>query len=251
MKQVLILAAGIGSRLRPLTDTLPKALIPFHGRPLLEWLILRLKGAGYRRMIINLHHHGGQIIDFIREHDDFGLEILFSEEAHLLDTGGAIRKAARLFEPDHPLLVHNADIVSDIPLHEMELNHSLNSADVTLAVNQRTTSRYFLFDDEGHLRGWENTTTGERQWAAPDHPAQYQRRAFCGIHLLSPQLISALPARERFSIVPEYLRLAATYKIRAFDTSSHRWADLGSPEKIQSAKDLFSISDMLKMAELS
>ncbi len=251
MKQALILAAGIGSRLRPLTDTLPKALVPFHGRPLLEWLILRLKAAGYRRLIINLHHHGKQVIRFIRERNAFGLEIYFSPEETLLDTGGAIKRAARYFDPEQPLLVHNADIISDIPLDDMERAHRTAQADVTLAVNERSTSRYFLFDEEGRLRGWENTTTGERKWAAPGRSARCRRRAFCGIHLLSPRLIDAFPERERFSIVPEYLNLADTKKIRAYDATPYRWADLGTPEKIRDAEVLFPVRDMVLMTDLS
>ena len=251
MRQALILAAGVGSRLRPLTDSIPKALVPFRGRPLLEWLILRLKKEGFQRLVINLHHYPEQIKRFVEQRNSFDLDIRFSYEENLLDTGGAIKKAAPEFDPDFPLLVHNADIVSTIPLAGLFDLHRKKRAAATLAVNQRKTTRYLLFNTDMRLCGWENTKSGEHLWVEAFKNMPCRPYAFCGIHILSPALIGQFTDAECFSVIPEYLRLAESEKILAHDLSRYSWADMGSMEKIKEAEALFSTEKLLLMTKLS
>ncbi len=237
MKQAMILAAGMGSRLKPLTDKTPKALIPFHGKPLLEWLILKLKHDGYTRLVINTHHLAGQIDSFLKSKNNFGLAVTLSYEEQLLDTGGAIKRAIPFLDNSIPLLVHNADILSDIPFSALENHHRASAAHVTLAVNNRTTSRYFRFTSDGLLCGWENTRNGATKGTCPEPFVKY---AFCGIHLLNPAVWHAFPDQDIFSMVPFYVEQAARFKIRAYNVDKWRWADLGTPDKLKNARLLFT-----------
>ena len=161
--KAMIFAAGLGSRLKPLTDTMPKALVPVAGRPMLEHVILKLKASGFTEIVINIHHFGEQIIDFLKANNDFGLTLHISDERDLLlDTGGGIRKARRFFEnSDEPFLVHNVDILSDMNLKELYDFHLRNGSVATLLASRRKTSRYLLFDVERRLRGWINKDTGQ------------------------------------------------------------------------------------------
>lgn len=161
--KAMIFAAGLGSRLKPLTDTMPKALVPVAGRPMLEHVILKLKASGFTEIVINIHHFGEQIIDFLKANNDFGLTLHISDERDLLlDTGGGIRKARRFFEnSDEPFLVHNVDILSDMNLKELYDFHLRNGSVATLLASRRKTSRYLLFDAEQRLCGWINKDTGQ------------------------------------------------------------------------------------------
>ena len=155
--KAMIFAAGLGTRLRPLTDNMPKALVPVAGKPMLERVILRLKEAGFNEITVNIHHFGEQIIDFLRAHDNFGTEIHISDErGMLLDTGGGIKKARPFLDGQEPFLVHNADILTDIDLAGLYRHHLESDAESTLLVSERKTSRYLLFDDDYHLHGWIN-----------------------------------------------------------------------------------------------
>ncbi|MBR7049803.1 MAG: NTP transferase domain-containing protein, partial [Prevotella sp.] len=156
MKQAMIFAAGLGTRLKPLTDTMPKALVRVGGKPLLEHVVLRLKDAGYERIVVNVHHFADQIIDFLKEQNNFGLDIRISDEREaLLETGGGIKKALPLFDPTEPILIHNVDILSNLDLQSLPTDAPL------LVVSQRQTKRYLLFDDDMRLQGWTNIETGE------------------------------------------------------------------------------------------
>ena len=156
--KAMIFAAGLGTRLRPLTDHMPKALVPVAGKPMLERVILRLKEAGFNEIMVNIHHFGEQIIDFLRAHDNFGTEIHISDErGMLLDTGGGIKKARPFLDGQEPFLVHNADILTDIDLAGLYRHHLESDAESTLLVSERKTSRYLLFDDDYHLHKGAHT----------------------------------------------------------------------------------------------
>ena len=182
----MIFAAGLGTRLKPLTDHMPKALVPVAGKPMLEHVIGKLKSAGFDEIVINVHHFAHQIIDFLKAKDNFGIQIWISDESEeLLDTGGGIKKAAPYF--DEPFLVHNADILSNIDLKAMYNYHLTSSNDATLLVSPRKTVRYLLFDEGNRLQGWVNKDTLQTK---PEgfvyHPEVQKEYAFGGIHVISP-----------------------------------------------------------------
>ena len=165
----MIFAAGLGTRLRPLTDTMPKALVRVGGEPLLWHVIMNLKAGGFERIVVNVHHFADQIIDYLKANSNFGLDIRISDESNqLLDTGGGIRKAAPLFDPSSPILIHNVDILSNTNL--AKLYDSAANHDATLLVSKRETSRYLIFDDEMRLREWINVKTGEKKPQSPHPP---------------------------------------------------------------------------------
>jgi NDP-sugar pyrophosphorylase family protein len=241
--KAMILAAGKGERLRPLTDTVPKALVTIRGIPLLEIILRRLKQEGFNDIIINVHHFADQILHFLAMNDNFGLRIRISDEQDLLlDTGGAMKKASAFIDDRQPLLIHNVDVLSDINLKGLYEHHRHSGALVTLAVKERASSRYFLFDSESRLCGWNNVVTGEIKWAG-EPQKQYTAMAFSGIHVVGPEFFSktklsqCFPVHEqRFSIIDVYLCLAAKYKILGYDPRNALWFDLGRQEDIQKAE---------------
>lgn len=225
----MILAAGRGTRLKPLTDQLPKALAPLNNKPLLYYTLQRLQSQGVKRVVINVHHFAEKIRAYLVEHSFPGLDIQISDEtALLLDTGGALSKALPLFEGAKEVVVHNTDVISDVSLSVMMQQHRDQHADATLAVRERNSSRYLRFSSENRLCGWENVATGELRWSGPACPAS-DRLAFSGIHIINTSLIRRLPSEGAFSIIPEYIRLAASYQIKAYAHSRSRWTDLGRP----------------------
>lgn len=236
--KAMIFAAGLGSRLKPLTHLTPKALLPVAGKPMLEHLILKLKAAGFDRLVINIHHHGEQIIDFLKQHDDFGIDILISDERdYLLDTGGGIKKAAAFLQGDEPFLVHNVDVFSDADLGALYRAHNAQNAIATLLVNRRETSRYLLFNEANRLCGWRNKATGEIKSYYPDfNPELYTEYAFSGIHMLSPQIFDWLEEwTGRFSIISFYLSIAARTTIQAYPVPELKMLDIGKPETLELA----------------
>lgn len=238
--KAMILAAGLGTRLRPLTDDRPKALVTIGGRTLLELTIRRLQSFGVREAIINVHHFAGQIADYLRANRNFGMRIEISREETLLDTGGGLKMAAPFFlEPDasagEPFLVHNVDVLSTIDLAQVAEFHRRHNALATLAVLERETSRYLLFDERGQLCGRRSGRDGEPEWARP--ASRFQALAFCGVHVLSPRIFAAMPEEGAFPIVPAYLRLAAQGEpILAFRADGSYWRDLGRPENLLEAE---------------
>lgn len=231
--QAMILAAGLGARLRPLTDTKPKALIEYNGVPLLQHVLTRLISFGVTEVIINLHHFPQQIIDFLKSQNDFGIRIEFSYESTLLDTGGGLKQAAWFFDDHQPFILHNVDIISGIDFHKMLDHHRGCGALATLAVNQRQTTRYFLFDDAGRLCGWkslkDHRTVLTSQAAGP-----VKELAFCGVHIISPRIFERLTEVGVFSIVDSYLRLAAAGElIQAFRVDEYEWRDVGKLEQLR------------------
>ncbi len=236
--KAMILAAGLGTRLRPLTDDRPKALVEVAGHTLLELTLLRLRSFGVHEVIINTHHFADQVAEFLRARGSFGMRIEISREEELLDTGGGLKKAATFFlhsaDPDEPFLVHNVDVLSSVDLASMLHFHREHSALATLAVQDRSTSRYLLFDSSGLLCGRRAGLEGQPEWARPARDAQ--ARAFCGIHVLSPRIFSLMQEDGAFSIIPVYLRLAALgERILAFPAEDAYWRDLGRPESIKLA----------------
>ena len=231
----MIFAAGLGTRLAPLTDTLPKALVPLAGKPMLQWLIEKLAANGFDEIIINVHHFAGQVIGFVRLNNSFGLHIEFSDETgQLLETGGGLLKASWFFNDNQPFLVHNVDIISDINLGKMISYHIDNKSIATLAVSRRATSRYFLFDENMLLRGWKNMKTGEEK--IPVKPAtNLEPLAFSGVHVVNPEIFSLITETGRFSINDVYLRLCSLYPVKAYLGENNYWFDLGKPQDLSEA----------------
>ena len=242
--KAMIFAAGLGTRLRPLTDNMPKALVPVAGKPMLERVIVRLKEAGFNEIIINVHHFGEQIIDFLHAHADFGVNIHISDERDmLLDTGGGIKKARSFLDGDEPFLVHNADILTDIDLSAFYQHHLESNAEATLLVSQRETSRYLLFDPAYNLHGWINKSTGE---VKPENfsyrKGDYKELAFGGIHVISPSLFRYMensPWEGKFSIIPFYLSVCRQTHIQGYPLQDFRWFDIGKPETLKRAEEYY------------
>ncbi len=235
--KAMILAAGLGTRLRPLTDDRPKALVEVAGRTMLEITLSRLRSWDVRDVIINLHHFADQVIAYLQANNNFGMHIEVSGEEILLDTGGGLKKAAHFFQsapgdPEEPFILHNVDVVSNIDLRRMGQFHVEKRALATLAVQNRKTSRYLLFDDHFQLCGRQSKNQNELvRWSPSLQPL-----AFTGIHIISPRLLAMLSEEAAFSIITSYLRLAAQgEKILSFRADQYYWRDLGRPESIQQA----------------
>ena len=237
--KAMIFAAGLGTRLRPLTETIPKALVEVNGVPLLEIVIRRLQKYGVDGIIINVHHLAEHILDFLKQHKYFGIEIHISDETEqLLDTGGGLKKAAWFFNDHLPFLVHNVDILSDINLQALYQFHFRHpQALVTLAVTHRNSTRCLLFDQKGVLCGWENRETHEVKMARPTSSSTYPL-AFSGIHVISPTIFSLMPKEKVFSIIDIYLRAAATETILAFQHDHTLWLDVGKRNNLSQASEI-------------
>src|SRR5713101_6226592 len=241
--KAMILAAGLGTRLRPLTDHRPKALVEIAGRTLLEITLSHLGAFGIREVIINVHHFADMILEYLKTNDNFGMHIEVSREEALLDTGGGLKRAAYFFledsKPfDKPFIVHNVDVISTIDLRRMVQFHTEHQALATLAVQDRETSRYLLFDEQLQLCGRRAGRDGN-----PELVRSAQRTealAFSGIHVISPRLLEMMIEEGAFSIISTYLRLAAQgERILAFRADEYYWRDMGKPENVaQAAKDL-------------
>lgn len=237
--KALVFAAGLGSRLKPLTDNMPKALIPVGGKPMMEHVILKLKAAGFDEIVINIHHHGQQIIDYLESKDNFGIDIHISDErGYLLDTGGGIKHARKFLDGDEPFLVHNADILSNIDLKQFYENHPKESV-ATLLVSERKSSRSLLFGKDNRLYGWQNHETGEIKSPYPDFDlARYNAYAFGGIHVISPEIFEWMEEwTGKFSIINFYLSICAKAKIYAYPLSNLQLMDIGKPETLAQAEE--------------
>jgi NDP-sugar pyrophosphorylase family protein len=235
--KAMVLAAGLGTRLRPLTNHRPKALVEIAGRTLLEITLGRLAEFGVREVVVNVHHYAEMISAYLAQHHNFGMRIEISSEEILLDTGGGLKKAAWFFldGSQAPFLLHNVDVISTIDLALMVRFHAEQGALATLAVQQRQTSRPLLFDEQGQLCGRRLEREGRTEWARPAGHAM--PLAFSGIHVISPRIFAELSEEGAFSIIPTYLRLAAQgEKIIAFRADAYRWRDLGRPEHVAEAE---------------
>lgn len=239
--KAMIFSAGLGTRLRPLTNNLPKALIKINGRCLLELAIKKLNYYGFKEIIINVHHWSEKIIDFLRANKNFGLNIAISNESDLLlDTGGGLKKAAWFFNDNQPFLIHNVDIISNINLKNFYQHHLRSSALATLAVSKRQTSRYLLFNKENNLVGWQNLKTGEEKISVKNKKPRGQLvpLAFNGIQTVSPKIFSFMPTEKVFSIIDLYLTLAKKHSIKYFDFTGSLWLDVGKLENLKTAEEL-------------
>ena len=243
--KAMILAAGLGTRLRPLTNDRPKALVEVAGHTLLEIALSRLRVFGVREVIVNAHHHAEMIVEYLKANSNFGMRIEVSREEELLDTGGGLKKAAPFFldsagNLQEPFILHNVDVISSIDLGRMLRFHAEQAALATLAVQDRPTSRYLLFDESGQLCGRRAELNGQAELVRPAE--QPQALAFSGIHVISPQIFAKMEEKGAFSIIDAYLRLAAQgEKIVAFRADGCYWRDLGRPESIvEAARDLIS-----------
>jgi len=238
--KAMVLAAGLGTRLRPLTDDRPKALVTLAGRTLLEITLLRLRSFGIDEAIVNVHHFADSIVDYLQANRNFGMRIEISREDVLLDTGGGLKKSAWFFlkdsgRKDEPFLVHNVDVLSTIDLARMVRFHTKHNDLATLAVQRRETSRPLFFNEQDQLCGRRAGRDGEIEWAVPAQ--QSHALAFSGIHVLSPRIFAHLSEEGAFSIIPAYLRLAAQREaILAFRADEFYWRDLGRPEDIAEAE---------------
>lgn len=239
--KALIFAAGLGSRLRPLTDKIPKALIPIGGKPMLEHVILKLKASGFDEIVVNIHHHGQQIIDYLQSKDNFGLNIHISDEReHLLDTGGGIKHARKFLDGNEPFLVHNADILSNVDLKPQGGATKLPCGSIAmLLVSQRESSRCLLFDKENRLHGWQNRETGEVKSPSPNfNPSMYNGYAFGGIHVISPEIFEWMDTwTGKFSIINFYLAICAKTNIQAYPMENLQLLDIGKPETLVQAEE--------------
>lgn len=225
----MILAAGLGTRLRPLTNTTPKALVKVEGKTLLEMAIQHLAEYGVTDIIINVHHFADQIITYLTEHKNFGLTISISEEKEqLLDTGGGLKKAAWFFADGGPFFVRNVDVISDLNLNKMKEYHYSSHALASLVVRKRETSRYFLFDQEHRLCGWTNLKTGAKILSA-EPVGDTEMLGFSGIQMLNPEIFSLITEKDSFSLTNLYLRLAKDQLIKGYLDTVSRWKDAGKP----------------------
>ena len=239
--KAMILAAGLGTRLRPLTDDRPKALVEVAGRTLLEIALTRLSSCGIRDVIINVHHFADKIVDYLRVQKNFGMHIEISREDVLLDTGGGLKKAGWFFlddsaTADEPFLLHNVDILSTIDFRRMVDAHSDKKALATLAVQPRDSSRLLIFDEHQRLCGRRAGRDREPEMVCP--AANLKPRAFCGVHVISARLIRMMQEDGAFSIIDLYLRLAARREdILAFPADEYYWRDLGRLDQVQQAAE--------------
>jgi NDP-sugar pyrophosphorylase family protein len=243
--KAMILAAGLGTRLRPLTDDRPKALVEVGGRTLLEITLSRLRKSGVREVIINVHHFADMVVDYLKRNSNFGLRIEISREETLLDTGGGLKKAAWFFledskRRDEPFILHNVDVVSTINLKGMVQFHAEHRALATLAVQERETSRYLLFDQRLQLSGRLSGQAQPAESVRSSADLHAQALAFSGIHVISPLIFSMMTEEGVFSIITSYLRLAAQGEnILAFRADEYYWRDLGRLENVaQAERDL-------------
>jgi NDP-sugar pyrophosphorylase family protein len=236
--KAMILAAGLGTRLKPFTDRHPKAMAIVNGKTLLQRNIEYLAAFNIKDVIVNVHHFPEQIIDIIKNNNGFGSEITISDEKdEVLETGGGLKKAGWYFKNDHPFVLMNVDVLTDMNLHKMIEQHSNSNAIATLAVSHRNTSRYFLFNDMEILCGWKNIKTGEQK--IKREADKYYQKAFSGIHIISPDIFPFINSGQKISMVDVYLDLAKTHDITAFEHTDAKFIDVGKPESIKQAEKLF------------
>jgi|KBSSwiStaDraftv2_1062776.scaffolds.fasta_scaffold00780_4 NDP-sugar pyrophosphorylase family protein len=243
--KAMILAAGLGTRLRPLTNDRPKALVEINGRTLLEITLARLRKFGVREVVINVHHFADVVANYLAANSNFGMQVEISrEDERLLDTGGGLKNAAKFFlrdSADLPFFVHNVDVVSTIDLEEMLRLHRQHDALAVLAVRNRSSSRYLLFDEHSELVGRrvakDSAPSNAELVRQANHP---EALAFCGIHVISPRLLARMTETGVFSIIDAYLRLAGEgERILAFSADHYYWRDLGRPEHlVEAAADI-------------
>ena len=238
--KAMIFAAGLGTRLKPYTETMPKALVPVAGTPMIEILIKHLISNGITDIIVNVHHFASQVIDFLSWNNNFGVKITISNETDLLlDTGGGLKKAAWFFNDHQPFLVQNVDVICDLNYSDLLQEHNKNKAIATLAVSQRETARRFIFDSSMQLCGWENSKNQEVKMARPQSE-NLMKFAFSGIQIIDPEIFGFMQQQGKFSIIDTYLEMAATQKIIGFVHNPDYWVDMGKPDELLKAENLLT-----------
>ncbi|MCU0414375.1 MAG: nucleotidyltransferase family protein [Ignavibacteriaceae bacterium] len=237
--RAMILAAGLGTRLKPLTDSTPKALIKIKGRTLLELQISKLKAEGFDQIIINVHHFADQIEDYLKQNNFFNCSIEISDEKEkLLETGGGLKKASHFFSDEDPFLVYNVDILSNINLNKLMDFHLVSSSIATLAVQDRSSSRKFLFDKSNTLCGWVNENSGEKIMAR-DAESELLTYSFSGIQVVDPKMFKYFPDKNVFSLIELYLAVAKKENIIGYVHNEDEWIDLGKMENLHEAEKVF------------
>jgi N-acetyl-alpha-D-muramate 1-phosphate uridylyltransferase len=237
--KAFILAAGLGTRLMPLTNNIPKAMVKINGKPMLGHLIDKLTRFGFTEIIINVHHYGEKIIDYVNSININGVELLISDERdQLLDTGGGLLKAQNLLSDSENFLVHNVDIYSNIDLHKIYLYHKNSDNLVILAVKERYSTNYLLFDPDNTLCGWYSNKTNSKRIVREQ--ATYKELAFSGIQIINSKIFHNITETGKFGLVPMYLRLAQNHKLGAYIHNDKDVLDLGKHENLKKAEILFS-----------
>ncbi len=252
MKQAMILAAGLGTRLKPLTDRMPKALVSVGGQPLLWHVVMKLRAAGYERIVVNVHHFAQQIVDYLADNHNFGIDIRISDETEqLLETGGALKKAQALFDPDEPILIHNVDILDNVDFNWLRRQH-LDDEDAVLLVSRRQTQRYLLFDNAMRLMGWKNVATGEvkspykyvRRTGLSQHGEPLNMFAFSGIHSFSPRLFPLMERfPDRFSIIDFYLSVCHRSHVVGLPKDDLQLLDVGKLDTLDKAESFLTTTN--------
>jgi len=236
--RAMILAAGMGTRLKPLTNNKPKALVEINGKAMIAHVIDRLTSAGVTDIIVNVHHQADQLVSYL-DKNLFDADIVVSDETDmLLDTGGALKKAEWFLKGPEPFIVHNVDVLSDINLEELMSYHIQNESLVTLAVRSRHSSRYLLFDNHHQLIGWENVKTHEMKLVKPKK-GEVHSYGFSGIQVIDPEIFHLITEVGAFSLIDLYLRLAKSYHIHSYIHDYSLWNDLGTPENLIEAEKTF------------
>ena len=236
--KAMIFAAGLGTRLQPLTNDRPKALVEVNGLCLLEIALQKLIASGCDHAIINVHHFADMVIDFLKKKNNFGIKISISDErSMLLETGGGLKKAKRYFQ-DAPFIIYNTDIITNLNIRDLYSAHLKSNAIATLAVRNRNTSRYLLFDKENYqLKGWTNKKTAECKWSTPSSGDELPF-AFSGIQVVSPEIFKYIPRKKVFSTIELYLEAAKDSFIKAYPHDEDIWIDAGKPNDLEEAKKI-------------
>ena len=235
----MIFAAGLGTRLQPLTNDRPKAMVEVKGKPLLQWTIERLIEAGSHEIIVNVHHFADTIIDFIQSNNNFGVHIDISDERdQVLETGGGLKKAQWFFNDNNPFLVVNVDIMTNMNWAKFYESHVASGVLATLAVRRRSSSRYLLFNEKMHLHGWQNIKTGETRPGSLTTD-DLQQFAFSGMQVLSPRIFEHMLQEDKFSIIEVYLRAMEKETIKGYAHDDDIWLDVGKPESLKTAEKMF------------
>lgn len=234
----MIFAAGLGTRLQPLTNDKPKALVELNGTPLLEIAIKKIKLLGVKKIVINVHHFSEQIISFVEKFGDNELELIISDETNqLLNTGGGLLKASQYFDKNADVLIYNADVITTASIDLLIKTHQQQNNLATLMTQQRKASRFLFFDENDQLAGWQNPKTGEEIWT--NSPIEAVPMGFNGIHIVNAKIFDLIKKEGEFSIIPEYLELAKHYPIKSWSDWSGLWQDVGTPEKLREIEGFY------------
>ncbi len=234
--KAMIFAAGLGTRLRPLTNDKPKALVELNGKPVIEHVIRKLVQHDFNEIIVNVHHFSSRMINFLDNLNIPGLHIAISDESdQLLDTGGGLNKAGWFFNDGRPFLIYNVDIISSIDLTKLYTAHVNNTADITLVVSNRKSDRVLLFDAEDQFCGWRNNKTREQN-IVRNQVSEFKQFPFSGIHVMNPNILDLIKEEGRFSIIKLYLRLANLTRVSYYYHENDFWIDIGKPENIEKAE---------------